>query len=279
MRILIFLVVIGAAAAGGWAWLNRDQTAEIAAAEEQIKWQKAALGMRNMLREHEVYTFGSVVLGSYDADGAIDFRGQMDRSGRMTPTYGKMRRVCDTDLDRTICWELTYLEADGQAFDLAGPAPAPDPATAGEAKVLEPEMQAAPPEVAASPEITNAQSVETSTPTPASEAVTVPETPVLERPALETPALETPSLETPSLEASAPAEVSAAAPPATHRVARALINTRAGPATENPIVTRLSQGAELSLLEQQGGWGRFIVLDGEDRGAEVWAALSLLEAL
>lgn len=63
----------------------------------------------------------------------------------------------------------------------------------------------------------------------------------------------------------------------THKVARPVINTRSGPGTDNPVLTRLNAGARLSLIATKGGWGNFIILDGRAGGQEVWAALSLLE--
>ena len=66
-------------------------------------------------------------------------------------------------------------------------------------------------------------------------------------------------------------------PSATHKVARPVINTRSGPGTNNPVLTRLNAGARLSLITTEGGWGNFIILDGRSGGQEVWAALSLLE--
>lgn len=70
-----------------------------------------------------------------------------------------------------------------------------------------------------------------------------------------------------------------ATPPPTHRVARARINARSGPGTGNPVITRLVEGSRLSLLQARDGWGHFVVLDGDDRGAEVWAALRILDPI
>ncbi len=71
----------------------------------------------------------------------------------------------------------------------------------------------------------------------------------------------------------------AEAPQATHRVARARINTRAGPGTATPVVTTLSAGTLLALIETKGNWGRFLILDGEATGTEAWAALSIVEGI
>ena len=275
MRILIFLVLIGAAAAGSWVWLNRDRSGEIAAAEASVKWQKAALGMRTLLREHEVYEFGSIVLGSYDAEGAMDFRGQVARSGRMTPAYGKIRPTCEDELDQKSCWELVYLEADGQEVDLGGVS-AETPETGAGTGTGE-----AGTETAAAPDQTD-QGSETQAEATTTEAIpattqTAAESGTTTGTEAETAAAQ-PTAET-ATTGTAESQAEPASPPATHQVARPVINTRSGPGTGNPVVTRLTQGAQLALLEEQGGWGRFIVLDGEARGTEVWAALSILEAL
>lgn len=68
-------------------------------------------------------------------------------------------------------------------------------------------------------------------------------------------------------------------PSATHLVARPIINARSGPGVSNPVLFKLSQGARLSQVGENNGWGKFIVLEGESRGAEAWASLSILEAL
>lgn len=64
---------------------------------------------------------------------------------------------------------------------------------------------------------------------------------------------------------------------ATHRVARPIINARSGPGTDHPIVAKLKGGVLLEMLESDEEWGRFIVIDSAEAGAQVWAALRILE--
>ncbi|MEM9140342.1 MAG: hypothetical protein AAGB15_10995 [Pseudomonadota bacterium] len=64
---------------------------------------------------------------------------------------------------------------------------------------------------------------------------------------------------------------------ATHRVARPVINARSGPGTDHPVVAKLRDGVRLQMMEGQADWGRFVVLDSEIAGQEVWAALRILE--
>lgn len=69
------------------------------------------------------------------------------------------------------------------------------------------------------------------------------------------------------------------APGATHLVARPIINARSGPGIANPVLFKLSQGARLGLISEDRGWGKFVILDGENQGSEAWASLSILESL
>lgn len=250
MRFLLILILICAAVAGGWFWLNRDRSGEIAAAEARHARAKAALGMRTMLREHPVYDFKSIVLGTTGADRSVDFRSKVSRSGRMTPAYGQAQPICEQDLELAECWELTYLQADGQDIDL-GASEATSQSESKPEVAEEQEPPAEPSEPATDTSATTSPSAEPAVAAPVETSVAQTENTISE----------------PS------------APPATHRVARQLINTRSGPGTQNPVVTQLQAGAELALLETQDGWGRFLLLSGAERGIEVWAAFSILEAL
>ena len=68
-------------------------------------------------------------------------------------------------------------------------------------------------------------------------------------------------------------------PTPTHAVDRPVINARSGPGTENQVVARLPEGLRLAMIEEQDGWGRFLVLDGDGKGQEIWAALRILKAM
>lgn len=62
-----------------------------------------------------------------------------------------------------------------------------------------------------------------------------------------------------------------------HIVQPSLVNARTGPGGE--VATQLEGGTPLMLLEAEGGWGRFQVLDGPETGRELWVAFSVLDAV
>ncbi len=272
MRAVFTIVVIGALLGAGWLWFARDRTAEIAADEARVARQKANLGMREMLRNHAVFDFKNIVIGDTGEDGLVDFRGQIDRSNRMTPAFGQIRRICEDATETPECWELALLEADGQLVDLG-------PATETEVEQTGTETEATGTETETTAGTTGEQGSEAETTGQPTVAATTEgtETETAASSQTTTTGSETPEQTQPTTTETATETVTG--PPATHRVARALINARSGPGTGNPVVTRLSQGSGLAILETQDGWGRFIVLDGDARGTEVWVALSILEAL
>lgn len=105
-------------------------------------------------------------------------------------------------------------------------------------------------------------------------------TPVL--PSREAPQPEEEVIETSEIpDLSTPVELPAVepTPEATHLVARPVINTRSGPGLNNPVLFRLPKGARLGLLAEDQNWGKFLVLDGDSAGSEVWASLTILEDL
>ena len=86
--------------------------------------------------------------------------------------------------------------------------------------------------------------------------------------------------EIPSAETASPRKPEAPLlPRATHLVARPIINARSGPGLANPVLFKLSQGARLELIAEDRGWGKSVVLDGDNEGTEAWASLSILETL
>lgn len=266
MRYVVLIAIVGTLVVAGWFWLARDRSAETAAMAAVAERQKAALGLKNMLRGHAVFTFESIVVGQTAKNRLVDFRGQLDLSGRRTPAYGQARSSCKEDADRTECWRIVYLEADGQEISVADGQPketAQATAAATTTGTTGPETAATTTEGAAETPAATGEtaSATATTTTPATTSTTTAETPA--QPPAATPA----------------AQPETATVTATHKVARAVINTRSGPGTSNPVVTRLTAGAQLSLLESQGGWGHFVVIGGEDDGREVWAAFSILEAL
>lgn len=265
MRYVVLIAVFATAVVAGWFWLARDRSAETAAMTAQAERKKAELGLKNMLRSHAAFNFEGIVVGPKSGDGLVDFRAQLDQSGRRTPAYGQARGKCQTDAERTECWRIVYLEADGQEISISSGRPKADPQDAPTATVDGQQTDTA--TTAAAATSTDTATAGNVTTTGAQSAGA---TETGSQPATATGTTTTQPEATP---ATAPSY------PPTHRVARAVINTRSGPGTSNPVITRLTAGAQLSLLDEQGGWGRFVVLGGENDGLEVWAAFSILEAL
>ncbi len=271
MRIFLVLLVIAIGGAAWW-WFDRDPEAERARLIEKAQFAAAEIGVRRMLAQSGPFEFSDVVIGPRLEDGGWDFRGLLRRDGDFRPTYGRAAPVCESSLEAAECWEISYLEADGKEVPLGVETEAPEAVSGlpgSEADLpLTPAAPDTPP--IASPEGPPPDADEASgAPTPAAEETT--EAAVAEP----TPAVG-PQVPTEPAVAPAPSP-EAEAPQATHRVARARVNIRAGPGIGNPVVTTLSAGTLLTLIETEGNWGRFLILDGEATGTEAWAALSIVE--
>lgn len=271
MRIFLVLLVIAAGGAAWW-WFDRDPEAERARLIEKAQSAAAEVGARRMLAQSGPFEFSDVIVGPRLEDGGWDFRGMLRRDGDFRPAYGRAAPVCESRLEAAECWEIRYLEADGKEVALGGEPEAP------EADSEAPGSEAALPLIPAAPDTPPIASPEG--PPPDADEASGATTPVVEgatEAAMAEPAPAA-SPQAPTEPAVAPApSPEAEAPQATHRVARARINTRAGPGTGNAVVTTLSAGTLLALIETAGNWGRFLILDGEATGTEAWAALSIVE--
>ena len=271
MRIFLVLLVILAGGAAWW-WFDRDREVERARLIEKAQFAAAEIGARRMLAQSGSFELSDVVIGPRLDDGGWDFRGLLLRNGDFRPAYGRAAPVCESSLEAAECWEISYLEADGKEV-LLGVDPEPP-----EADSELPDSEANLPLIPAAPDTTPIASPEG--PPPEADETTGATTPAIED-TMEAAAAEpapAASPQAPTEPAVAPSPASEAeAPQATHRVARAHINTRAGPGTGNPVVTTLSAGTLLALIEIEGNWGRFLILDGESAGTKVWAALSIVE--
>ena len=271
MRIFLVLLVIAAGGAGWW-WFDRDPEAERARLIEKAQVAAAQVGVRRMLAQSGPFEFSDVVIGPRLEDGGWDFRGLLRRNGDFRPTYGRAAPVCESRLEAAACWEISYLEADGKEVPLGVEPEAPEAVS---------ELPGAEADLSLTPAAPNTPPIaDPEGPSPDADEASGATTPAVED-AIEAAVAEP----APAAGAQAPAEPTVApapspeaeAPQATHRVARARINTRAGPGTANPVVTTLSAGTLLALIETEGNWGRFLILDGEAAGTEAWAALSIVE--
>ncbi len=66
-------------------------------------------------------------------------------------------------------------------------------------------------------------------------------------------------------------------PPTTsHIVQRTLVNARSGPSTRSRVLAQLPVGTRLSLIEAQGSWGSFLVLNGASTDLKAWIAFNVL---
>ena len=274
MRVILLLVLLGLVGGAAWA-LGPGQSEEDKARQNlQVRLDEAAVGIRRMLQAHEAFPFERVVVGRMLDNGQIDVRGQLRRDKRLVAGYGIVDSAC-AETTAAACWKLVHLEAEGRLVALSLDVPVPAEAAIAAADEIAPASvpdqlvkaavvveEASPAEIAPAPEPIAAKAL------PVSTAAQVEAPP----PAPAAPA-------DPDSVGSRIADATDAQPPAaTHRVARPVINTRAGPGTNNPVLAKLKAGDRLALLGKQGGWGNFLILDGADGGAEVWAALRLLEA-
>ncbi len=271
MRIFLVLLVIAVGGAAWW-WIGRDPEAERARLIEKAQFSAAEIGVRRMLAQGGPFEFSDVVIGPRLEDGGWDFCSLMRRDADFRPAYGRAAPVCESSLEAAECWEISYLEADGKEVPLGAEPEAPE-------AVLElPGSEADLPLIPVAPGTTPTAPPEG--PPPDAGEASGATTPAVEETTEAAVAEPAPAAgpQAPTEPAVAPApSLDAEAPQATHRVARARINTRAGPGARNPVVTTLSAGTLLALIETEGNWGRLLTLDGEATGTEAWAALSIVE--
>ncbi len=271
MRIFLVLLVIAVGGAAWW-WIGRDPEAERARLIAKAQVAAAGIGVRRMLAQSGPFEFSDVVIGPRLEDGGWDFRGLLRRGGDFRPAYGRAAPACESGLEAAECWEISYLEADGKEVPLGV-----DP-EASEVVSKLPDSEADLPLTSAAPG--TPPLAPSQAPPPDTDEASGATPPAVEEATEATAAEPAPaaSPQAPAEPAIAPAPSPDAEPPqATHRVARARINTRAGPGTANPVVTTLSAGTLLALIEIEGNWGLFLILDGEAAGTEAWAALSIVE--
>lgn len=269
MRNFLILLVIASAGAAWW-WVDRDQAAERTQVIEKAQLASAETGVRRMLAQSDIFEFSAIVVGPRLEDGGWDFRGLLRRDGNFRPAYGRAALICEDGFEAAECWTIGYLEADGKEVPLGAEAQVPD--TASQIAVPAADL----PLTSATPSPSPTATPES--PPPGAEEGSGTQTPAAGDPPAAA-AVANPQASTEPVVVADPQPPAAEVPQATHRVARARINTRSGPGTENPIITTLSAGTLLALIETEGSWGRFLILDGAATGTEVWSALSIVEGI
>lgn len=251
MRIFLVFILVGLLSGAGFGWWPQEDRDSREMREALRLKAEAALGIRRMLREHPDLDFHGIVVGRVLDGGEVDFRGLLRAKGRAEAVYGKVSAQCGDALASSGCWALDYLEAGGTQVTLASISNTrTGPSMANQEKLEDPHAQ----------RVTRVKHP------------TVSKDPSGELPVDAVHYVSRETIQQPEVSPRAQAD-----PAPTHKVARPVINTRSGPGTDNPVLTRLNAGARLSLIETRDGWGNFVILDGKAGGQEVWAALSLLE--
>lgn len=195
-----------------------------------------------VLKTHERYAFYQVVINPVTDENEIEFRARARRDDISQSAYGMVRATCTPLSDAPGCWELATLFIDGVMADTPSGQPAPAAATA-------------PAEPAA--------------PAPSTGIVTVQPLPSAPRAEPSAANRET----RPEPQAAPAPEVLRP----THVVRPSLVNARRAPQGE--VETTLEGGTPLVLLDRDGAWGFFRVLEGAGSGLEIWIAFSVLDAV
>lgn len=239
MKILVISTIAIALAGGTWTWVAPTANQPNTNAQADQD-NDERIGVRRMLTNRADFRFVNLVVGT-DHEGLRAFRARVTEDSHARPVFGQARRTCDSAPDLAECWEIATLQIDGQMRDF-------DQKKA--------ETEAAPPTAAHT--------------TTAEEEIETGDIPTNAVPRVIT--------EFPASAAPNPAKNETVSD-VTHLVARPIINARSGPGLSNEVLFKLTQGDRLILISEEEGWGRFVLLDGKDKGVEVWAALNILEDL
>lgn len=295
MRILLLiaaLLPIAAAAYFGSVFLAElDERTTLRDAERRQDWR----GVGQALAATG-YEFEQLVLGPGRSPDERQFRARVVGGGGAQSAYGVIDRSCagpngapdvdpggaDTGPEAAgtseaagtgDCWRLAALYVDGDEVDAtAGPAA---PAAAAIPTGLTANLTANEPTDAAPVAAPAAVST-------LDQAAAAPDEPSpdgdadLAGPAA-LPAIRPQPEPAPDLETAAAAPQAAERP--SHEVKLSLVNARDAPTLQGGVRTQLEQGTPLLLLETDGRWGRFRVLNGQDRGVEIWIAFSVLSSI
>ena len=263
MRNLTYLLAFLALAAG-FVLLDRLTAPRVSAGPTPASAE--ALRITEALANRAGLAVEGVVLGMGDGEER-DFRGLYSADGRLRPVYGRARARCPGRTAPT-CWEITYLEIDGRRVA---------------EHVAAVTIEIDPPDDGPEAEIETADTLVVDRGAASGGSV-----PALVPTAAPGGSLPAPDGRGPTVAGSDDVPMPAARPGhsgndagtarrPTHRVARPVINVRNGPGTDRAVIARLPEGMRLALIDRREDWGRFLVLEGEASGREVWAALDILQ--
>ncbi len=234
-------------------------------------------------------------------DGAREFRGLLREDGRLRPVFGRLAHSCPDIVARSDCWSVAQLEVNGQPTPVQIAAlPASSDRITDD--VADEEIETADISIPGKPVIRTDSEIsrvelstrETNLPTNdeiaplvlqhdpphgtlADAILTAKGQPIpVPRPGLAI--LDTKVPPKPTAEDGSGLPKPATTKP-THTVDRPVINARVGPGGDSPVIAQLVAGLPLAKIGQNGEWGQFIILDGDDVGREVWAALRIVKPL
>ena len=249
MKPLILAVLFLGLAGGTWSWVAPDNTGKASEPAYFVDAQEQA-GLRRMLSGHRNLALFDLVIAAPIESGTRDFRARFQKDGHTRPVYGRAKRLCKDGPEAAECWEISLFEIDGQQ-SLAT-------VTQSIETVPMAELENSREEIATDTEAL----IETADADAQNYGFLVAKEPALGPRSI--------------VDREPAAQLSQAA---THLVNRPIINARDGPSTDNKVIAKLSNGVHLSLLKAKNGWGRFVVLDGQAKDQEIWAALRILKDL
>ncbi|MBK0398724.1 hypothetical protein H0I76_05955 [Limibaculum sp. M0105] len=279
----IAILAISALGLVGW-WLTFDSDEARARLVEDAARKSSTVALTAMLTDHKVFAFSGIVVGKAAAPKTRDFRAMVQSNGALRPAFGEAEYTCYELAGRPECWRLTALEVDGVKLPLGpagkviataeAPAEASAPAETAEATAA----TASTDDMASEPgdEPVRTASADAAT---ASDALP-PEPPKrpLEEAADDTSAHDTLLAAIQSTN-DAPVVGPVTEQDPTHVVSVSLANARSGPSTDNAIKFTLKRNVPLHMIENDGRWGHFRVLEGDEAGETVWMAFSTITAI
>ncbi len=246
MRVFLVLCAALAIGAGGYFGYGLKKELDVLKAVHSARVAEERSGIRQTLSNHPRYRFEQVVLGPGATDDTREFRARIKENGISQSVYGVIARGCEAEasLAEPGCWRLQQLVIDGVDVESVTPA----------------RVSEDPPPVEPAPALAVAAAIDTDIEPDPVPAEAIPDNPA---------PVDTSAAATEAVTAVAPVAAS-------HSVRLTLVNARSQPSTQGSVEAQLAGNTGLFLLEQNGGWGRFRVLDGEHQDLEVWVALSVL---
>ena len=246
MKIVLWLVAALVFVPVAYMGFDLAQELNGRVAERNLRDAEVRSGVMRLLKTHEQYSFHQIVIGPGETETQREFRARATLADVTQPAYGVLDSTCGEPAGGNLgCWELAALYIDGILVDDINGSPAKNAGTA----LAEAKIPADPPPTAVNAEV------------PSLSDQTAPVEAAVED-----------TVEISALQPVAP-------PPeatASHIVRFRRINARVAPSLQDKIKAKLLKGTQLLLLEEGDGWGRFRVLDGENRDLEAWISFSVL---